>query len=283
MDGEVPVGIAGVSDTLEDVAAALGLQLVRRFADGVFGAALVRDEQGQDLVLKAQPRPELEPTWATGAAMAARLRADGYPSPRYEAVGRTTHAVWSLQEHLPGTVPERLTAQVAAQLVGLARRHATDCGQRRPWRDDAITAARGWRAGLELDSGDAAVLEAALDGGAPAELLETTIVHGDFHHRNALVDRDEVVGVFDWDVAGPGDWRFDLVMLAFGCRLQPGACDPGALDLVIAAMRTECPDDVVALMTACQILRIASLTATHAPAKAPILVSKLTRTLANWL
>ena len=175
---------------------------------------------------------------------------------------------------------------VATELVGLARRHATDCGLRRPWRDDAIAAARGWLAGLEVDAGDpgdAAALEAALDGGTEAELLETTIVHGDFHHRNALVDRDEVVGVFDWDVAGPGDWRFDLVMLAFGCRLQPAVCDPGALDLVTEAMRTECPDDVVALMTACQILRLASLSATRSPARAPVLVAKLTRALADWL
>ena len=272
-----------MSDCLEDVAAALGVRLVQRFADGVFGAALVRDAQGQDLVLKAQPRPELEPMWATGAAMAAQLRADGYPSPRYEAVGRTEHAVWSLQEQLPGTVVERLTAPVASQLVGLARRHAVDCGRRRPWRDDAIAAARGWLAGLELAPDDATVLRAALDGGAGADLLETTIVHGDFHHRNALVDGDDVVGVFDWDLAGPGDWRFDLVMLAFGCRLQPAACDPGALDLVTDAVRTECPDEVIALMTACQVLRIASMTASRAPSRAPVLVSRMIRTLATWL
>jgi aminoglycoside phosphotransferase (APT) family kinase protein len=271
-------------DCLEDVATALELQLVRRFADGVFGAALVRDAQGRELVLKAQPQPDLEPTWSTGAAMAALLRADGYPSPRYDAVGRTAHAAWSLQEHLPGTVPDRLTAPIAAQLVGLARRHAVDCGRRRPWRDDAITAALGWLADLGLDADDAAVLRAALDAGAVAEMSETTIVHGDFHHRNALVDGDgAVVGVFDWDVAGPGDWRFDLVMLAFGSRLQPAACDPDALDLVVAAMRTECPDDVVALLTACQILRLASMAAVHAPARAPVLAARMIGALADWL
>jgi aminoglycoside phosphotransferase (APT) family kinase protein len=138
-------------------------------------------------------------------------------------------------------------------------------------------------AGLGLDADDAAVLAAALDRGAEVELLEATIVHGDFHHRNALVDGDRVVGVFDWDLAGPGDWRFDLVMLAFGCRLQPAACDPGALDLVTEAMRTECPDDVIALMMACQVLRIASMTAAHAPARAPVLASRMIKALADWL
>jgi hypothetical protein len=72
-------------------------------------------------------------------------------------------------------------------------------------------------------------------------------------------------------------------MLAFGCRLQPADCDPGALDLVTDAVRTECPDDVIAVMTACQVLRIASMTANRAPARAPVLVSKMIRTLADWL
>ena len=275
-----------MSDCLEDVAAELGLELVRHFDDGVFGAALVHDTEGQDLVLKAQPQPDLEPLWATGAAMAAQLRAGGYPSPRYTGVGRTGQAVWSLQEHLPGRVVDQLTEPIATQLVGLARRHAVDCGRRRPWRDDALAAARGWLAELSpsLAPGDAAVLAAALDRGTEAELLETTIVHGDFHHRNALVDGGgQVTGVFDWDLAGPGDWRFDLVMLAFGGRLQPAACDPGALEVVSEAVSTECPDDVIALMTACQVLRIASMTATRAPARAPVLVAKMTGALADWL
>lgn len=274
-----------MSDCLEDVAVELGLVLVRHFDDGVFGAALVHDAEGQDLVLKAQPQPDLEPLWATGAAMAAQLRAGGYPSPRYTGVGRTEQAVWSLQEHLPGTVVDRLTEPIATQLVGLARRHAVDCGRRRPWRDDALAAARGWLAelGPSLAPSDAAVLAGALERGTEAELFETTIVHGDFHHRNALVDGGRVVGVFDWDLAGPGDWRFDLVMLAFGGRLQPTACDPGALEVVSEAVSAECPDDVIALMTACQVLRLASMTATRAPARAPVLVAKMTKALANWL
>src|SRR4029453_12182303 len=115
-----------MSDCLEDVAAELGLELVRRFSDGVFGAALVRDAEGQELVLKAQFQPDLEPLWTTGAAMAAQLRAGGYPSPRYTGVGRTRteHAVWSLQERLPGTVADRLTEPIATPRAALPPPHA---------------------------------------------------------------------------------------------------------------------------------------------------------------
>jgi len=267
----------------DQVISMLRLRLVRHFADGVFGAALVSDSRGQEWVLKVQPRPELETKWTTGAEMAALLHATGYPSPRYRDVGRTDQVVWSLQEPLPGTVVGHVTEPIATQLVTLARRHATDCGQSRPWRDDAIRSARGWLADIPLDGPDVAVLELALDRGAQAELLETTIVHGDFHHHNALTDGDGIVGVFDWDLAGPGDWRFDLVMLAFGCSIQADSCDPEALDHITTAMRNECPHDVLALMTACQILRIASMTFARKPARAPAIVSQLTKALASWL
>ena len=63
----------------------------------------------------------------------------------------------------------------------------------------------------------------------------------------------ELAGVFDWDLAGPGDWRFDLVMLAFGCRLQPAACDPGALDLVTACDIRLCTADAFFTLQEIQI------------------------------
>ena len=67
------------------------------------------------------------------------------------------------------------------------------------------------------------------------------VVHGDFHHGNALFEDDDTVAVFYWDIAGPGDWRFDLVMLAFGCLVRPRSCEPAAAALIIDAVRSECP------------------------------------------
>jgi aminoglycoside phosphotransferase (APT) family kinase protein len=155
-------------------------------------------------------------------------------------------------------VPERLDVRLAQQLVGLARRHDVDSGMRRPWRDDAIAAARGWLA-PELNDADAAVLTRALDNGADADLIETAIVHGDFHFRNCLVENGLVTGVFDWEIAGPGDWRFDLVNFGFWCLTYPKVVDDDARDVVLAAIREQCPPDVAALMFACQALRAISM------------------------
>ena len=268
---------------VEEVAATLGLSIVRPFAHGTYGAVLVATAGGEELVLKTQPDPTLEPVWTVGAEMAARLHDRGYPSPRYLGVGSTASAVWSLQERLAGRIPRRLTATHAAQLIELAGRHDMDSGRTRPWREDAIAAARGWLDTTSIGPTQAGVLAAALDRGAAAEILQSTVVHGDFHHANALVDGDEVVGVFDWEIAGPGDWRFDLVMLAFGCAVSPESCDPAAVALVSDAVRSECPDDVAALMMACQVLRMTSMVAARSPGAAARACGRMVAVLDPWL
>jgi hypothetical protein len=58
--------------------------------------------------------------------------------------------------------------------------------------------------------------------------------------------------VLDREVAGPGDRRFDLVMLAYGCHIGTDSCEPAASALVTEAVRSQCPDDVATLMMACQ-------------------------------
>jgi len=276
-------GDEAVDEHIRDVAAALGLSIIGPFPHGTFGAATVATADGEELVLKVQPDPTLEPVWATGAAMAARLHERGYPNPRILRVGSTGAAVWSLQERLPGEVPRRLTLNHAAQLVSLAGRHDIDSGRRRPWREDAIAVARGWLDSTPIDPADARVLAAALDRGEGAEILQTTIVHGDFHQLNVLVDGDEVTGVPDWEIAGPGDWRFDLVVLAFGCHIAPGSCEPAASELVTEAVRSECPDDVAAFMMACQVLRLASMIATRSPERSAKAGARMVAALDPWL
>jgi aminoglycoside phosphotransferase (APT) family kinase protein len=276
-------GDDAVDQHIRDVAAALGLSIIGPFAHGIFGAVAVATADGEELVLKAQPDPTLEPVWATGAEMAARLHERGYPNPRILRVGSTGAAVWSLQERLAGEVLRRLTLTHAEQLVSLASRHDVDSGLRRPWREDAIAAARGWLDSTPIDPADARVLAAALDRGEGAEILQTTIVHGDFHHANALVAGDEVTGVIDWEIAGPGDWRFDLVMLAFGCHIAPGSCEAAASELVTEAVRSQCPDDVAALMMACQVLRMASMTAARSPDRSAKACGRMVAALDPWL
>jgi aminoglycoside phosphotransferase (APT) family kinase protein len=272
-----------VGQHVRDVAATLGLSIIGPFPHGVFGAVAVATADGAELVLKAQPDPTLEPAWRTGAEMAARLHERGYPNPRVLRVGSTSAAVWSLQERLPGQVLRRLTVTHAAQLITLASRHRIDSGHRRPWREEASAAARAWLDATPIDPTDARVLGAAIDRGESAEILQTTIVHGDFHHGNVLVDGDEVTGVLDWDLAGPGDWRFDLVVLAFGCHIRPELCEPAASALVTEALRSECPDDVAALMMACQVLRLTAMLTARSPDSAAKACGRMVAALDRWL
>ena len=275
---------AGFDAHVRAVAEELGLAIIRPLAFGTFGAVLVATAEGKEQVLKTAPDPAREPVWAMGAEMAARLHEQGYPNPRIIGVGSTSTAVWSLQERVAGRVTPCLTVTQAAQLLALARRHNTDSGRRRPWRDDAIRAARGWLAETAIDPASAATLGAALDRGEGVDLCDATVVHGDFHHGNALIDDDDdVVAVLDWDIAGPGDWRFDLVMLAFGCVVRPRSCEPAAAALIIDAVRSECPSDVAALMMACQVLRMTSMLALRSPEAATQGCSRMVATLRAWL
>ena len=73
-------------------------------------------------------------------------------------------------------------------------------------------------------------------------LAGTDAVHGDFHHENLLTRDGRITGVIDWDGAGRGDRRFDLVTLRFG--LRPDKSTAGArarLDAILDAM----PDEVL--------------------------------------
>ena len=269
---------------VELAADVLGLQIVRRFDQSMFGAALVEGRDGSPLVLKASTDLALAPEWALGATMAARLREHGYPASHYVATGATDAIIWSLQAVLAGRVPAMFTVGHAEQLVELAQRHDVDSGQRRPWDSMARDISR--RALFDLGSlpnGFDGTLRTVLDRTADVALAQTTIVHSDFHHRNFLVDdADRVTGVFDWDIAGPGDWRFDLVTLAFACRMYPKTCEPAAIATVDAAVRSHCDGPTAAFLNACQTLRALSMLRSRRPDWVPEASVRMQAQLAEW-
>ena len=265
-------------------AGVLGLHIVRRFDQSKFGAALVEGRGGSPLVLKASTDLTLAPEWALGAAMAARLREDGYPASRYVETGATDDIVWSLQAVLPGRVPAMFTVGHAQQLIGLARRHDIDSTMRRPW--DAMARDISRRALSELGPlphGFDATLRSVLDLTEGVVLAQTAIVHSDFHHRNFLVDDDDrVTGVFDWDIAGPGDWRFDLVTLAFACQMYPKTCEPAAIATVDAAVRAHCDGPTAAFLNACQTVRALSMLRRRRPDWVEGGSTRMRARLAEW-
>jgi aminoglycoside phosphotransferase (APT) family kinase protein len=215
--------------------------------------------------------------------MAARLREHGYPASSYLETGTTGIVTWSLQAVLPGSVPSMFTVGHAEQLIALACRHDIDSGERRPWDALAREASRRALAELEpLPDRFDETLSSMLGDTENIALAQTTIVHGDFHHRNFLVDDGRVTGVFDWDIAGPGDWRFDLVNLAFACQMYPKTVEPAALSAVMDEVREHCDVPVAAFLTACQTLRALSMIRAQRPEWIERASRRMQSALARW-
>lgn len=239
-----------MAEGTERIAGELGLTVVRRFADGEFGATLVR-RGDSELVLKVIDSEKWLPIVTRGSGIANRLRSSGYPAPEYLGVGTFEGRTWTLQRLLPGTVPNELTGVHAAQLVALARRHAGFGETVFDWQGEAI---RQTRRSLKNASASAPELvrelSAVLDRTADIELRRGDVVHSDFHHRNYLAEGDRVTGIFDWEVATPGDWRFDLVTLAFWTSTFPVGASDEAKRLVREEAAAACGPEVLAFMTA---------------------------------
>jgi aminoglycoside phosphotransferase (APT) family kinase protein len=231
----------------------LGLRDASPLSGGEFGAVLVRDAGGRELILKALPSPAFAARFARGARMAMRLRERGYPAPEYMGTGVALGASWSLQERLPGAIPETPTSAHIAALLALAERHVGAAGEQHDARAYtqkdiagklASVAADGRTAPLAADI--AAVLRATED----IRLLDNCVVHGDFHHRNFLAVGDKITGVFDWEGARPGDWRADVAKLAFWCALLPDQIPPDAGAIAIERVHELCERRVLAFFAA---------------------------------
>jgi aminoglycoside phosphotransferase (APT) family kinase protein len=246
-----------VDSLLPHIAGELGLQIVAPLKGGEFGATLVRDREGQQLILKAVPGAALQPQFARAAALSERLRARGYPAPLYVATGSTRGVSWSLQERLPGTPPCPVTEPHARRLIELVRTHAGAADRPSDWHREALRSVRSIERRLaRQDVIGAAVAELAriaqfaVDG-----IGETDVVHNDFSHRNCLAQGDSITGIIDWEQATGGDWRFDLVTLAYWARLEPRRVPAAARRIIEAALQKECPARLRATFAACQALR----------------------------
>jgi aminoglycoside phosphotransferase (APT) family kinase protein len=158
----------------------------------------------------------------------ARLRALGYPAPRYVQV----ETDWALQEELPGEPLQPwapLGEEIATQLLSLHALHAepfpeaaTPAGSwSRVVASSVLSGARSYLrlATLRDHSDRSRELLARCQDAARCvgeRVPETTaIVHWDFTPDNVLVRDGRVTGVIDWEGTRPGDPQFDLVTLAF--------------------------------------------------------------------
>jgi len=214
-----------VEQVVEQISAQRGLRLrvVGVLAGGEVGATEVRSDDGSRFVLK----------WWDGdpdsgrhvAALVERLRALGYPIPRFRLADDLGGVTVMLQEFVGGVSSDDVSDETIDTLLALSRLQIG--------AGDADS--RGWTsyiAGSLLRGCDGYCVHESLGDYDPrtAALLETIravgdgvgalpggdVVHVDFHHRNVLIDRGAVAAVIDWEGCRSGDAAFDLVTLAFG-------------------------------------------------------------------
>lgn len=266
-----------------DVAKELGLEVVRPLAGGQFGATLVRNGSGQELVLKLLASDRLLAAASRGAGFANRLRSAGYPAPEYLGTGTHAGCTWTLQTVLPGVVPTVTTAAHIAALLELAERHIDFAGETLDWQ---AAAARKTARSLEVAAESAPVLAAelsqVLDRTSHIKLRQGDVVHSDFHHQNLLVIGDEVTGVFDWEIATPGDWRFDVVTLAFWSSMVPGQVPADARAMVYEQMTAICAPAELAFMAAVLAARQLAFEASTHPDRIARFAEGLQHVVAPW-
>ena len=212
-------------DVLELIREHRGLRLrfVGALTGGEVGAAEVRSDDGSRFVLK----------WWDGdaasgrrsAALVERLRARGYPIPRFVIADDLGGVTVMLQEFVDGHASDDVSSETVDTLLALNRLQV-GAG------DEDSGAWSIYIAGSLLDGCDGYCVHeslrdydprtaALLDtiraiGAAVGELPAGDIVHVDFHHRNVLIRGGAVEAVIDWEGCRSGDAAFDLVTLAFG-------------------------------------------------------------------
>jgi aminoglycoside phosphotransferase (APT) family kinase protein len=273
--------MAGASARAQ-IASDLDLTIVRAFAGGVWGATLVTDRSGRQLVLKTMPTEMWSKVFARGASLANLLRDSGYPAPEYVGTGAGHGATWSLQTVLPGEIPEVVSEAHMGQLIALAARHAAAVpggggawlAHQMPYLEMSLRTITEHAATHEL----ALELSAVLDRTRGAQVLDDGVVHNDFHHRNFLAIGDDVTGVFDWEFADIGDWRYDLVTLAWWCTVVPS---PFA-QLAVDRMFEVCEPDVLALFVTVRTISQLDFDVRNDPQFLPGLIERIEGHVARW-
>ena len=139
---------------------------------------------------------------------------------------------------LAGPAPERLLAEIGAQLAAVHRIDAPDLPEL-----EAAAGVAELRAQFMEYGGDRPILALALHWLAHNTPAPTPprLVHGDLRLGNLLVEDGTLTGVLDWELAHRGDPHEDL---AFGCmtvwrfaRADRPAFGLGSIDALVAAYR----------------------------------------------
>lgn len=235
---------------------------------GQVGAAYVAWPDGHRGALTWRPGVGLADLRGGPLAVVEALRASGYPAPGAELavrVGDDVAVVWQL---LAGAPIERFSGALLDQALDLNVRQAGRlAGQ------DRVPAIRLYLTGdgpgyclhgpMRGHSDRTRRLErwvARVGAGHPGQLGGQDAVHLDFQPNNLLADGDRITGVVDWDGAGRGDRRLDLVTLRFGVHAV--AAEPEAVAR-LDALLDEVPPHVLDPLWAHMSLRMVDWAIRH--------------------
>lgn len=200
--------------------------LLQRYPDGEQGAFAITDEQGKHYVLKWNVDTSSLRNLEDAKAITDLLHSHEYPVPRYVLLGHALTGIYSIQEALPGSPIQHVTAKFLPCLLdlnGLQRNRALT--SQRNWHQEAVETV--------LYGGNGYCLHTSLreHSRETAQLLQelrrlvathrdvphrtNDIVHGDFQQANILIHNEQVSGIVDWSAPGMGDCVFDLITLLF--------------------------------------------------------------------
>jgi hypothetical protein len=207
--------------------AGTGLRFEGYCSGGEVGAAYVCWLDGHRAVLTWLPHTGLREMRRGSLAVAEALRENGYPVPGLEFAAEADGAIVLVWELLPGEPVRVMTPRLLDQVLALneSQAGAAPAGVP-PVRLYLTSDGPGFclHEPLRAHSDRTRRLErwvAGIGSRYPDFLAGDDAVHCDFTPGNILADSDHVTGVIDWDGAGRGDRRFDLVTFRFGMHALP--------------------------------------------------------------
>ncbi len=233
------------AEVLEHVASVVGAEVTfcSRLPGGVNGGAIrVRLARGSDAVLKAVPRghPDHLDELLRAQRVVEHMRARGYPTPAWLAVGATATHVWQLMDFVDAAPAQELTPSLVEQLTEIVELQAGQACEpydhwSYAWR--VATGQESAAAGLAIDetpeqsflrqsvarlSGYSSMVSALVErsrrlcADVPPPQEAPDMVHADLATpSNVLVRDGAVVAVVDIGNAGSGTRASDLTALVW--------------------------------------------------------------------
>ncbi len=202
------------------------LSLVGKMKRGTHGAWLARDVDGENQIFKYVSNDDVRTQLQLAADSASAVNTAIARTPQFRKIGYVQDkGSWYTQEFLPGIPAPAPTQRLSTKMMLLndqAAGKALKGGMN--WSEEVMGAlykdSKGWQKNIAASGEEGrSFVEDVQSMVAPNRFLNPTandIVHGDFQHYNALVDRKGRLSAYvDWEGAGKGDRGIDLSRLLY--------------------------------------------------------------------